>query len=57
MVDFYGKLVGKYTSPMDSMGYTGCFIGILIMAFNNSQIAGFCNPLYNLDNQGFFTAI
>ena len=20
MVDFYGKLVGKYTSPMDSMG-------------------------------------
>ena len=21
LVDFYGKLVGKYTSPMDPMGY------------------------------------
>ncbi len=26
MVDFYGKLVGKYTSPMDPMGY-GTFGG------------------------------
>ena len=28
MVDFYGKLVGKYTSPMDLMGYERLFLHI-----------------------------
>ena len=25
MVDFYGKLVGKYPNPMDPMGFQGNF--------------------------------
>ena len=29
MFDVYGKLVGKYTNPMDTMGIVlGCFVGI-----------------------------
>ena len=36
--------------------YTGCLIGILIMVYYNPYIIGQYNPLYNLNNQGFFTA-
>ena len=39
-VGFYGKCIGKYTSPMDPMGYTGCLIGILIMVQYNPHMIG-----------------
>ena len=34
--------------------YTGCLIGILILAYYNPYITGYYNPLYNPTNQGFF---
>ena len=34
--------------------YTGWFIVILIMVYCNPYIIGLYNPLYNLNNQGFF---
>ena len=34
--------------------YTGCLIGILIMAYYNPYITGYFNPLYNPTSQGFF---
>ena len=36
--------------------YTGCLIRILTMAYYNPSIIGYYNPLYNLNNQGFFIA-
>ena len=43
LFDFYGKLVGKYTSPMDPVGnglWTGRFLGGSILKF-----AGFASNL------------
>ena len=34
--------------------YTGCFIGIPIMVYYNPHKTGQYNPLYTLNNQGFF---
>ena len=42
MVDFYGKCIGIYTIPMDSMGYNGWFTGILVNLVTTYEIF----PLY-----------
>ena len=34
--------------------YFGCWIGILIMVYKNHHISGSYNPLYILNNKGFF---
>ena len=34
--------------------HTGCLIGVLIMTYYNPHITGWYNPLYTLNNQGFF---
>ena len=59
-LDFYSKLVGKYTSPMDPSWEmkTGCFENHLTKAdifFRGCFLPAFCTTKKPMVNQGFFT--
>ena len=65
LVDVFGKIVGKYTRPIDAMRhekkhmtfhYTGWLIGILYWLIIIPIYLGGKNSLYNPTNQGFENA-
>ena len=50
----HGILRWATKKTFTSFRYTSCLIGILTMVYYNPHITGQYNPLYNLNNQGFF---
>ena len=51
---FLGRDGGPHPKTLITCHYTGWFIGILIMAYDNPYIIGWYNPLYTLNQQDFF---